>query len=147
MTCSAEAGSLVVENGEIAGVTGIEIQGNLYDLRFADSSFNAGYPSGFAGYGTLAPEAANSVIAMSESGALADRRDLKLRGCETRDACTVLVPDHATGAAPSATISYACELIYSAGRFRPGDPQWPFDASVDTRYMPDMTYGILTRIR
>jgi len=143
-TCQAQAGSLVVDNGEITDVVNVEIRGELYDLKFVDSSFNGGYPANFAGYGALACDAVKAIVAASDSGTLQARQDLRPRGCASSDACTILIPNHATGAAPSATMSYACELIHVGGQFRSGDPQWPFDPSMDTGYMPDMTYAILT---
>ncbi|MFD2110732.1 hypothetical protein [Thiorhodococcus fuscus] len=143
----AQAESLVVDNGEITAVVGVEIQGGLYDLRFVDSSFNGGYPADFAGYGVLACDAVKAIVAASDSGTLQARRDLRPRGCASSDACTILIPNHATGSAPSAAMSYACELIHVGGQFRSGDPQWPFDPSTDTGYMPDMTYAILTPAR
>ncbi|EGV19295.1 hypothetical protein [Thiocapsa marina] len=146
---SAHAQSFNLDNGVIRAVTGIEIQGSLYDVTFADGAFNGVYPARLSGYGPLAQEVARALLVASESGALTanvgEQRSLPLLGCSSRESCTVLIPEHSTGAAPSAQTTYAVEVIYSRGGFRSVTSElWPFDASTDTLYMPDMLYAIIT---
>jgi hypothetical protein len=148
----ALAQSFVVESGVISGVTGIEIQGTTYDVTFADGSFNGVYPSDLGGYGTLAREVAQALLVAGASSALptapGDLTNRQLHGCSSPDACTVLIPEHSTGAAPSAQTTYAVEVIYSGERFRSVPSKlWPFDASTDTAHMPDMLYAIITPTR
>ncbi|QVL47171.1 MAG: hypothetical protein KFB96_15740 [Thiocapsa sp.] len=149
---TAQAQSFVVDTGVISGVTGVEIQGSLYDVTFADGSFNSVYPSELSGYGQLARAVAQALLVASESGALPANpggvRNRQLHGCRSRDSCTVLIPEHSTGAAPSAQTTYAVEVIYSGERFRSVPSKlWPFDASTDTVHMPDMLYAIITPAR
>lgn len=149
---SAHAQSFSVDNGVISGVTGIEIQGSRYDVAFADGSFNGVYPAQISGYGQLAQEVAQALLVASESGALTanpgEQRSLQLLGCSSRESCTVLIPEHSTGAAPSAQTTYAVEVIYSREGFRSVTSKlWPFDASTDTLHMPDMLYAIITPAR
>ncbi|MFB1490495.1 MAG: hypothetical protein AADX96_09780 [Thiocapsa sp. C3-sup] len=146
---TAHAQSFAVDNGVISGVTGIEIQGNLYEVTFADGSFNGVYPSALSGYGGLARAVAQALLVASESGALpanpGGQRNRQLHGCSSRESCTVLIPEHSTGAAPSAQTIYAVEVIYSGELFRSVPSKlWPFDASTDTTHMPDMLYAIIT---
>ncbi len=146
------AQSFVVENGVISGVTGIQIQGSLYDVTFADGSFNGLYPDQLSGYGQLAQEVAEALLNASESGALTadpgEHRNRQLRGCSSRESCTVLIPEHSTGTSPSAQTTYAVEVIYSLEKFRSVTSKlWPFDASTDTAHMPDMLYAIVTPAR
>lgn len=152
LTCSAQALSLSVEDGEIAGVQGIEIRGERYDLTFADGSFNGIYPAEQDGYGALARDAANALLAASDSGAIGAapnwKSDLRLRGCAASASCTILIPEHSTGASPSADTTFAVEVIYSQGRFQSVTAKlWPFHAGTDTKHMPDMMYAILTPAR
>ncbi|RKT43795.1 hypothetical protein [Thiocapsa rosea] len=147
-----QAQSFVVENGVISGVRGIEIQGSLYDVTFADGSFNGVYPAQLSGYGPLAQEVAEALLNASESGALradpGEQRNLQLQGCSSRESCTVLIPEHSTGTSPSAQTTYAVEVIYSLADFRSVTSKlWPFDASTDTALMPDMLYAIITPAR
>lgn len=149
---TAQAQSFVVDTGVISGVTGVEIQGSLYDVTFADGSFNGVYPPKLSGYGQLARAVAQALLVASESGALpanpGDQPHRQLHGCSSRDSCTVLIPEHSTGAAPSAQTTYAVEVIYSGERFRSVPSKlWPFDASTDTTHMPDMLYAIITPAR
>ncbi|NEX23378.1 hypothetical protein G3480_24310 [Thiorhodococcus mannitoliphagus] len=150
--CSAHALSLVVDGGEIAGVLAVEIQGQSYDVTFTDGSFNDAYPAGLNGYGPLARDVAAALLAASEDGAIsADPKwqpGLQLRGCEGDGSCTILIPDHSGGEAPVAQITFAVEVIYSMGQFRSVTPKlWPFDASTDTKHMPDMLFAIITPAR
>ncbi|NEX22158.1 hypothetical protein G3480_17920 [Thiorhodococcus mannitoliphagus] len=149
---SAEALSLTVENGEITGILGLEIQGRGYNITFVDGTLNAVYPPPLNGYAALTEDAAQALLAASDSGALqADpnwRKDLRPRGCSSEASCTILIPDESEGAAPNARTTHARELIFSEGRFRSVTPKlWPFDASTDTKYMPDMLYAIIERAR
>lgn len=149
---SAQALSLAVEHGEIMGLLGVEIQGRLYDVTFADGSFNGLYPAEPSGYGPLAQDAAQALLAASESGALhADpnwKQGLRLHGCASGQSCTILIPDHSLGEAPAASTTHAREVIYSNEQFRSVTAKlWPFDASTDTRHMPDMLFAILTPAR
>ncbi|SDX49416.1 hypothetical protein SAMN05421783_13035 [Thiocapsa roseopersicina] len=113
----AQAQSFAVDNGVISGVTGVEIQGSPYDVIFADGSFNGVYPSELSGYGQLARKVAQALLVASESGALPanpdGQRNRQLHGCSARESCTVLIPEHSTGASPSAQTTYAVEVIYS----------------------------------
>jgi hypothetical protein len=145
---SAEALSLAVDNGEITGVLGLDIQGQAYDVTFVDGAFNVLYPPRLNGYGPLAEDVAHALVAASRNGALeADpgwRQDLRPRGCASGTSCTILIPEHSTGTAPVAQTTHAREVIFSDGRFRSITPTlWPFDASTETKYMPDMLYAII----
>jgi hypothetical protein len=147
---SAQALSLVVEGGEITGVSGLEIQGRHYDVTFRDGSFNALYPAELSGYGSLARTVAQALLAANPSIQAAPnwRADLRPRGCQSADSCTILIPDHSDAAAPSARMIQAVEAIYTKDRFSTvPEPLWPFDAATDTQYMPDMLYAIITPAR
>lgn len=149
---SAQALSLAVENGEITAVLGIEIQGERYDVTFTDGTFNAIYPAQLNGYGQLAHEAAKALLAASRSGALQAapnwQRGLRLRGCGSGVSCTILIPEHSDGSAPVAQTTYAREAIYADQQFRSVTAKlWPFDASTDTRPIPDMMYAIIAPAR
>ncbi|WP_200372609.1 hypothetical protein [Thiocystis violacea] len=146
---SAQAFSLAMENGEITAVLGLEVQGQLYDLTFADGAFNAIYPARFEGYGQLAQDAAQALLAASQSGALQAApngpRGLMLRGCRSSTSCTLLIPERSNGVTPTAQTIDAREVIYSDQQFRSVTARlWPFDASTDTDRMPDMMYAIMT---
>ncbi|NEV64688.1 hypothetical protein [Thiorhodococcus minor] len=152
LVCSAQALSLQVESGEITGVRGIEIQGELYDLTFTDGSFNGIYSADDDGYGQLARGAANALLAASDSGAIGAaanwKEGLKLRGCAASESCTILIPEHSAGAAPSADTTFAVEVIYAQGQFRSVTAKlWPFHAGTDTKHMPDMMYAVLAPAR
>lgn len=147
---SAQALSLVVEDGEIAGVSGLDIQGRLYDVTFRDGAFNAVYPAELSGYGPLARAVAQALLAANPSiqAAPGRRADLRPRGCQSVDSCTILIPEHSDGAAPNARMTHAVEVIYTKDRFsKVPEPLWPFDAATDTQYMPDMLYAIITPAR
>lgn len=147
---STQALSLVVEDGEIAGVSGLDIQGRLYDVTIRDGSFNAVYPAELSGYGPLARMVAQALLAANPSiQATPDwRADLRPRGCRSPDSCTILIPEHSDGAAPQARMIHAVEAIYAKDRFSAvPEPLWPFDAATDTQYMPDMLYAIITPAR
>ena len=67
---------------------------------------------------------------------------------QSADSCTILIPDHSDGTAPSARMTQAVETIYAKDRFSAvPEPLWPFDAATDTQYMPDMLYAIITPVR
>ena len=149
---SAQAFSLTVENGEITAVLGIEIQGRPYDITFTDGAFNAVYPTQLEGYGQLAQDAAQALLAASRAGAFQaapnGQRGLRLRGCSAATSCTILIPEHSDGAAPAAQTTYAREVIYADHQFQSITAKlWPFDASADTTQMPDMMYAVLSPAR
>ncbi|MGQ9660537.1 MAG: hypothetical protein ACUVQI_07825 [Thermochromatium sp.] len=147
---STQALSPVIEDSEIAGVSGLDIQGRLYDVSFRDGAFNAIYPAEFSGYGPLARAVAQALLAANPSIQTAPgrRADLRPRGCQSADSCTILIPEHSDGAAPNARMTHAVEAIYAKDRFsKVPEPLWPFDASTDTQYMPDMLYAIITPAR
>ena len=148
-TVTVQALSLEVEQGRLIAVSGLEVQGTRYHVTFADGAFDRLYPAGFTGYGPLAEAVARALLAASDSGALqADprwRTDLTPRGCLSHAACTILIPEQATGAAPTAATIAARELLSSAARFRSVTATlWPFDAATDTGQMPDLLYAIIT---
>lgn len=145
--CSAQAISLVVNEGEIMGVSGVNIQGRLYDVTFVDGSFNTLYPAERAGYAHLAREVAQALIGANHAIQSTPnwRQDLRLHGCTSMDSCTVLIPEHSDGAPPLANMTYAVEVIHSQQQFRSvTDKLWPFHAATDTKNMPDMLYAIIT---
>lgn len=147
---SAQALSLVVDNGEITGVSGLDIQGQLYDVTFRDGAFNTVYPAEFSGYGPLARAVAQALLAATQSiqAVPSWRADLRPRGCRSADSCTVLIPEHSDGTAPNARMTHAVETIHAKDRFSAvPEPLWPFDAATDTQYMPDMLYAIITPAR
>jgi hypothetical protein len=147
---STQALSLVVEDGEITGVSGLDIQGRLYDVTFRDGAFNTVYPAKFSGYGPLARAVAQALLAANPSIQAAPnwRVDLRPRGCQSADSCTILIPDHSDGAAPSARMTHAVETLYTKDHFSSvPEPLWPFDAATDTQYMPDMLYAIIAPAR
>ncbi|MBK1722576.1 hypothetical protein [Thiocystis violacea] len=149
---SSHALSLTVDGGEITGVGGIEIQGKMYDVAFADGAFNALYPAELSGYGQLAQDVAQALLSASDSGTLKAapkwQPGLRLRGCSSQTSCTILIPEQSTGAAPVAQTTYAREVIYADAQFRSVTAKlWPFDASTDTKQMPDMMYAIITPAR
>lgn len=149
---SAQALSLAVEDGEITAVLGIDVQGQRYDIRFTDGTFNALYPAQLEGYGPLARDAAQALLAASHSGALQAAPNwqpgLRLRGCSASTACTILIPEQSEGAAPATRTIGAREVIYADQQFRSITAKlWPFDASADTHPMPDMLYAIIAPAR
>ena len=147
---STQALSLVVEGGEITGISGLDIQGQLYDVTFRDGTFNAVYPAELSGYGPLARSVAQALLVANKSiQATPDwRADLRPRGCQSADSCTILIPEHSDGKAPNARMTHAVEAIYTKDRFSAvPEPLWPFDAATDTQYMPDMLYAIITPTR
>ncbi|MBK1654410.1 hypothetical protein [Allochromatium vinosum] len=147
---AAQALSLVVEEGEIAGISGLDIQGRLYDVSFRDGAFNAVYPAELSGYGPLARAVAQALLAAGPSIQAAPDwwADLRPRGCQSADSCTILIPEHSDGAAPNARMTHAVEALYTRDRFsKVPEPLWPFDASTDTQYMPDMLYAIIRPAR
>ncbi|QGU33612.1 hypothetical protein [Thermochromatium tepidum] len=147
VTGSAQALSLVVEDGEIAGVSGLDIQGRLYDVTFRDGAFNAIYPSELSGYGPLARALAQALLAtkLPIQAVPGRRTDLRPRGCQSTDSCTILIPEHSDGTAPNARMTHTVEVIYTKDRFsKVPEPLWPFDADTDTQSMPDMLYAVIT---
>lgn len=147
---SVNALTLVVADNAITGITGLEIAGQRYDVRFTDGAFNAVYPAAWSGYGPLARQVAQALLAATATLQAAPNWNATLRphGCQSADSCTVLIPEQADAAAPHARMMQAVEAIYSADRFSTvPDPLWPFDAATDTQYMPDMLYAIITPSR
>ena len=144
--------SLVVDAGEITGVQDLNVQGRLYDVTFVDGAFNTTYPAGFSGYGPVALQVTRALHAASQGGAFqADpnwRADARPRGCASSQSCTILVPENGVGTAPEARTTLARELIHAQGQVRAvTEKLWPFDASTDTQYMPDMLYAIIEPAR
>lgn len=142
----AQALTPLIADGELRGISGLEIAGRRYEVRFADGSFNTLYPEGFSGYGPLARAAAESLRAAGNAltGAPPEGR-LRLAGCRSAHSCTLLIPERAERTAPQARLIHAVEAIYAGDRVRSVPAAlWPFDAATDTHSMPDLLYAILT---